>query len=77
MEANLTRVLLYEGRLRVGAEPFLALTDADLDIMKSALAVQRLHLPGPPGSKGHLRLPSVVTPITVYTVKRQLFRPDW
>src|ERR1700676_3856288 len=47
MRPGFIRSMLFEGRLRIGAEPKLALSDEDLGVLKSALAIQSLHLPGP------------------------------
>ena len=66
--------MLFEGRLRIGGQPSLALTDDDLGILKSALAIQSLHLPGPriEGS-----LPTLVFAVqVVYRLAWRFFSPE-
>jgi hypothetical protein len=46
MAHPLVREMLFEGRVRVSEKRELALTDDDLIAMKSALAIQSLHLAG-------------------------------
>jgi hypothetical protein len=74
METGFVRVLIHEGCLRVGAEPTLSLTDADCDVLRSALVSESLHLPGPrlEGS-----LPVLVTAIgLVYRLGWRLLNPE-
>jgi MoxR-vWA-beta-propeller ternary system domain bpX4 len=47
MADDFIRSMLFEGRLRVGAQPRMVLTDEDLRILQKALKIQSLHLPGP------------------------------
>jgi len=42
------RLLLWEGRMRVGVSPKWQLTDNGLALLRSAHAVQSLHISGPP-----------------------------
>jgi hypothetical protein len=68
------RSMLFEGRLRIGKEPSLALTDEDLATLKSALAIETLHLPGP---RLHGSLPTLVHAVQVmYRLAWRFFNHD-
>ena len=47
MAEGFVRALLWEGRLRVGVEPQLRLSDADVEELRTALAIAALQLTGP------------------------------
>lgn len=47
MADRFVQLLMFEGRLCVGAAPAWELSDEGLDSLKLALAIQSLHLPGP------------------------------
>ena len=74
MRPGFIRPMLFEGRLRIGEAPTLALSDDDLEALKSALAIQSLHLPGPQiqGS-----LPTLVLAVqVVYRFARRFLSPE-
>ena len=74
MTLGFVRSLLQEGRLRVGVAPHWELSDEALDELKSSLAAQSLHLPGPPirGSLDTL-LPAIHV---VYRFAWRFLNPD-
>ena len=74
MHLSFAHSLLFDGRLHVGAEASLTLAGDDVPLLKKALRIASLHLPGP-RLDGNLDVLVAAVPV-VYRMARRYLHPE-